>query len=49
MVAFENTINSASTVNKATISCLLHSQEIGSPAIIKILSLVDYLVFLHLA
>ena len=47
VVAFENTMNSTSTIDNATVSCLLHSQETGPPATMNILPSVDYLVFLH--
>jgi len=41
VVAFENAINSASTIDNATVSCLLHSQETGPLATMNILPLVD--------
>ena len=47
VVAREKAINSASTVDKATVSCLFVSQETGPPATTKILPSVERLVFLH--
>ena len=47
IVTHEKAMNSASTVNKATVSCLLVSQETGPPATTKIFPLVDCRVFLH--
>ena len=47
VVALENAMNSASTVDNATVSCLFVSHDIGPPAARKILSSVDRLVFLH--
>ena len=49
VVAHEKAINSASTVDRATVSCLFVSQETGPPATMKMLPSVDRHVFLHLA
>jgi len=47
VVAWEKAINSASTVDKATMSCFFVFQETGPPATTKILPSVERLVFLH--
>ena len=47
VVACEKAMNLASTVNKATVSCLLVSQETGPPATTKMFPSVDCRVFLH--
>ena len=47
VVAREKAINSASTVDKATVSCFLVSQETGPPATTKMFPSVDHCVFLH--
>ena len=47
MVAFESAINSASTVDNATVSCLLLFYETRPPETRKILLLVDHLIVLY--
>ena len=49
VVTCEKAMNSASTVDKATVSCLLVSQETGSPATTKMFPSVNCRVFLYLA
>ena len=46
-VAHEKAIYSASTVDNATVSCHLHSQETGPPATMKIDPSVERLESLH--
>jgi len=47
VTAYKKAIYSASTVERATVSCYLLSQEIGPPTTIKIVLSVDFLVSLH--
>ena len=47
VVVLKNAMNSASTVDNATVSCLLHSQEIGPPATTKTFPSVERLVSLQ--
>jgi len=47
VVTLDKAINSVSTVNSATVSCLFVSYDIGLPATINIFPFVDLLVVLH--
>ena len=49
VIACEKAMNSASTVNKTIVSCLLVSQETGPPTTTKMFPLVDRCMFLYLA
>ena len=47
VIAWEKAMNSASTVDSATVSCFFVSHETGPPATKKMSPSVDCLIFLH--